>query len=88
MSEINEEVAKISEAGLKDDLSSLLTENSVKAFCDWLCGLTDISLSSGMELAKFAVESMQKGVPEEDVNEFLGGKLKDMIIEDLKKIGG
>ena len=82
MSEINEEVKRVCEA---DCIG--LTEATLICFCDWLCGLTDISLSQSVGLAKFAAESLQKGVPVEDVGEFVGQKLRNMVTEEMIKKG-
>lgn len=82
MSEINEEVQRIKEA----DITGIATA-TIMCFCEWLCGLTDIPVSSGINLAKFAAESLEKGVPVEDVGDFIGKKLKEMVLAEIAKRG-
>ncbi len=84
MSEINEEVKKISQFTGESPLG-LLTESTVFAFCDWLCGKTDIPLSSAVSLATFASKAIEQGVPFEDVGEFVGNKLECLLKEDMEK---
>ncbi len=84
MSEINEEVEKI-HSYTGDTAIGLLTESTIYAFCDWLCGKTDLPLSSAVSLASFATKAMEKGVPLDDVAEFVGSKLDVLIKEDMEK---
>lgn len=84
MSEINEELDKVSEI-CKDAEIGGLVDSTVRMFCDWLCGLSNVKLSEGCVLSKFAIESILKGVPPEDIGEFIMRKLTEMISKDLKE---
>jgi len=81
MSEINEEVEKINLQVEGINVADMIAATTVMTFCDWLCGLSDMTMSSLLALAKCGENALKKGVPPQDVNSFVLDKINKMYLK-------
>jgi hypothetical protein len=77
MSEINEEMEKINLQVENDN--DMIAFTTIITFCDWLCGVSDMTMSSLLALAKCGENALKKGVPPQDVNSFIIDKINKIV---------